>query len=145
MDKRFVTPLVVAAGVFLLAGGFVHAREWWDVYRDLPSSVPGSAVVRIGFPIHALLSVAVAGALGIASRRFAGLTAAVVGALALQVGSLAALVATSEGTLLGWSEPGYSLAAQQALAVEAGAVVCLLGVLVLRRAVIGDRRAFAVA
>ena len=145
MDKRFVTPLVVAAGIFVLAGGYVHAREWWDVYRDVPSSVPGSWVVRIGFPVHAVVSAVVAGALVVASRRLRLLTVAIAGALALQVGSVAALVASSEGTVLGWSEPGYSLAARQALAVEAGAIVCLLGVLLLRRVVLGGRRTFAVA
>lgn len=145
MDKRFVTPLVVAAGIFVLAGGFVHAREWWDVYRDLPSSVPGAAVVRVGFPINALVSAVVAGALLVAALRPAWLSAVVGVALALQVGSAAALVASSEGTLLGWSEPGYSLAARQALAVEAGAVLCLVGVGLLRRVVLGGRQALAAA
>lgn len=145
MDKRFVTPLVVAAGIFVIAGGYVHAREWWDVYRDLPASVPGAWVVRIGFPVQAVVSVVVGGALLMASRHLAWLPAVVAGALALQVGSVGALVTSSEGTLLGWSEPGYSQSAQQALAVEGGAVVCLLGVLVLRRLVLGGRRALALA
>ena len=145
MDKRFVTPLVVAAGIFVLAGGYVHAREWWDVYRDLPSSVPGAAVVRIGFPVNAVVSLVVAGGLAIASRRLAGLTVAVAGALALQVASVAVLVLSSEGTFLGWTEPGYSQAAQQALAVEGGAVVCLVGALVLRRVVFAGRRQLATA
>src|SRR4051812_41373092 len=48
--RRVTTPLILIAALFVLAGGYVHLREWQDTYRSLPSIVPGRDVVRIGFP-----------------------------------------------------------------------------------------------
>ena len=48
------------------------------------------------------------------------------GALVFQAGSIAALVISREGSLFGWMEPTYTPGAEQALAVEIGAAVCLV-------------------
>ena len=44
--------LIVVAAVFVAAEG-IHLREWLDTYRHVPASVPGAAVVRVGFPVNA--------------------------------------------------------------------------------------------
>jgi hypothetical protein len=121
-------PVLGAAGL-ILTGGYFHLRDWSDLYRYLPSEFPGSAVVRIGFPINAALSALVAVALLVslfASRRL--LPYAVAGAIVFQAGSLAALIQTRTGTLFGWSEVGWAGSAGQTRAVEIAALA-VLGVL----------------
>lgn len=120
-------PLVLLAAVFTAAGGVVHLREWLDTYRDVPASVPGAAIVRVGFPVIAGVSVVLA-VLLVATvflwlhlRRPARLAAA-----ALATASLAALVVSRNGSLLGWMESGWSRGAKQAAAVEVGALLTLL-------------------
>ncbi len=60
------------------------------------------------------------------------------GVALFQVTSLAALVISRNGTLLGWTEPVWNSAAKQTLAVEIGALVALVALVamdsVLRRA-----------
>ena len=71
---RVHAPLQLAAAVFLAAGGFIHLREWLDSYRFVPASAPGAAVVRVGFPVNAAVSLLFAVAVGVtvfALRRFA--------------------------------------------------------------------------
>lgn len=121
--------MMIAAALFVAAGGFVHLREWLDLYRDIPASTPGAAVVRIGFPVNAALSALLSGALLVAA--FRGLRPAryLVGVvLAFQVGSLAALVLSRTGSVFGWSEPIWTRGADQARAVGIGAVICLVAV-----------------
>ena len=131
--------LVLVAAVFVAAGGYLHLREWLDVYRDLPASVPGSAVVRIGFPLNAVLSFVLAAAL-VATlgplRRHA--TAVVVGTLLFQVASLATLIQTRTGSLFGWMEAVWTPAANQIRFVEIGASVALGAALVVA-AIRGER------
>ncbi|HVL93463.1 MAG TPA: hypothetical protein VM264_08970 [Acidimicrobiales bacterium] len=125
---RRTAPLQLAAAMFVAAGGFVHAREWLNSYRDVPAGAPGAALVRIGFPLNAGLSLLVAAALVVtafAYRRWA--PAVVVGAIAFQAVGLATLIGSRVGTVLGWSEPIWTLGADQTRAVEIGALVVLAG------------------
>jgi phosphotransferase system glucose/maltose/N-acetylglucosamine-specific IIC component len=126
---RYTAPLLAIAALFVLAGGFVHLREWLEVYRDVPAQAPGSAVVRLGFPLNAAVSALIAVALAACAVRRLRWAAPVVAAAALfQVASLAALVVTRTGSLFGWSEMGWGLGASQSRAVEIGALVALAGV-----------------
>ena len=124
--KATTVPLLVAAA-FVGAGGFIHMREWLDTYRNVPASVPGADVVRVGFPVNAALSAVIAGALVVtafaASRRSITMIAAT--ALLVQAGSLAALILTRTGSVLGWSEHVWSPAANQTRAVEITALIAL--------------------
>jgi hypothetical protein len=137
--KATTLPLLVAAA-FVGAGGFIHLREWLDTYRNVPASVPGADVVRIGFPVNAGLSAVIVVALVVAafaaSRAMIALVA--VAAVVFQAGSLATLILSRTGSVLGWSEPIWSPAANQTRAVELGAIVALAGTLVLL-AVAGGR------
>lgn len=137
MDKKIAAPLTFVAVLFVAAGGFVHLREWLETYRDVPARVPGSEVVVIGFPLHVAASVlAVAALVGAAGWKPAWLRIVAVGTAAFQASALAVLVATREGTVLGWTEPTYTRGAEQSLAVEIGALVmlaALVGLDALRR------------
>ncbi len=126
MRRDPIAPLVAAASVFVLAGGWIHLREWLDGYRDVPSTVPGAEVVTVGFPVNAAASVLAAGALVVALFLRRRWLPAVVGVTALfQVGSLAVLVLSRRGSFLGWEEPVWTMAAEQTRAVEIGALLCL--------------------
>lgn len=119
-------PLVAAAAALVTAGGWVHLREWLDTYRDVPASSPGSFVVRIGFPVLVVASVALAAALVVAATRAPQLLLpAVAAGLLLETGALVILVATRTGSVLGWAEPIWTRGAEQSRAVEAGALVVL--------------------
>ncbi|HVF76423.1 MAG TPA: hypothetical protein VM938_15410 [Acidimicrobiales bacterium] len=121
------TPMVVMSAMFVAAGGFIHARQWLDVYRHVPADAPGAAVVRIGFPLNAAASFLFVVALALVFRRPSRLTRPVVwAAVAFQVASLATLVATRVGSVVGWAEPIWTPAAQQTLAVEAAAIAALV-------------------
>lgn len=136
--RRNSTPLVLAAALFVGAGGFVHLREWLDTYRDVPADAPGAAVVRLGFPLSAGLSVLVVAALVLTAFRLRRLAPFVlIGALLFQAGALAALIVSRTGSLVGWSEEGWTLGADQARAVEIGAMVVLALVVALAA---GERR-----
>ncbi len=142
MRHKLVTPLVVVSVAFVAAGGFIHLREWLDTYRDLPSMVPGAEVVKIGFPVNAAASLVAVVALGVAVVWKAGWLRRIVGVVAaFQAGSLAALVISRNGTLFGWTEPVWTAAAEQTLAVGIGALVALGALLfmdtVLRRGAVG--------
>lgn len=123
---RYAPPALLAAALFTLAGGYVHLREWLDGYRDVPASVPGSFLVRVGFPVNAAVSVAIAAALVYCAVRRTGLAAfVVVGAALFQAGSLAVVILTRIGTVFGWTEPIWSRGADQSRAVEIGALLAL--------------------
>ena len=124
--RRPATPLLLLSTVFVAAGGFVHLREWLDTYRHVPSSLPGAEVVRLGFVINAaasaVLVVALAAAV-IASRRVAVWFVATT--VLFEAASLATLIQTRRGSVLGWMETGWSRGASQSRAVEIGALVAL--------------------
>lgn len=124
---RSTTLMVVLSAMFIAAGGFVHLREWLDIYRHVPASTPGAALVRIGFPVNAAASLVLVIALVLVLRRPSRLTQpTILAALAFQAASLATLIATRVGSVLGWSEPTWTLGAEQTRAIEAAAIVALL-------------------
>lgn len=132
---RPTSPMLAAAAFFVAAGGYVHLREWVTTYRDVPSGIPGAAVVRIGFPVNAAISFLVAAALAVLVVRRSRLSPYVVGAaLVLQVGSLAAVIVTRTGSLFGWTEASWTLAANQSRAVEIGALLALAAIPLIARA-----------
>jgi hypothetical protein len=130
--------MLLLAAAFVAAGGAVHLREWLDIYRHVPASLPGAAVVRIGFPLNALGSLLFAGALVAAvftTRRIAlAIGAANVG---FQAASLGALISSRTGTVFGWMETGWSRGASQTRAVEIGALVVLGAAMALLAATSG--------
>ena len=135
MRNRLTNPLLVVAGLLVAAGGYIHLREWLDTYRDVPSAAPGSFVVRVGFPVNALVSLVFAIALVGAAARFARyVTPIVAGAFAFQAASLAALILSRTGSVLGWKEPVWTDGANQARAVEIAALIVLACVIALAMA-----------
>jgi hypothetical protein len=88
-------------------------------------------VVRLGFPLNAATSLIIAAALVFCALRKSPFAPYVVtGAVLFQMGSLGALIATRTGSLFGWSEPTWTLGANQTLAVEIGALLSLVAVVV---------------
>lgn len=136
--RRPTTPLVLAIAAFVAAGGYIHLREWLDTYRSIPSSVPGSAVVRLGFPVNAAISFLLAAllvAVALRASRTNRATNVVLGATALfQIGSLASLILSRTDSVFGWSEAVWTRGADQSRAVEIGALVILAGVVGLQQA-----------
>jgi hypothetical protein len=127
--RRLTTPLVIAAALFVAAGGYVHLREWLEGYRNVPVEAPGAAVVRVGFVVNAAASFAIAAALVVTQlvgRRLAPLV--MVGAALSQVAFAVAVVVSRTGSLGGWQEPVWTRGASQSLAVEIGALVALAAV-----------------
>jgi len=123
---RRSNPLLLVLAAFVAAGGFIHLREWLDTYRNVPAAAPGSALVRIGFPIKAGVSLVLAAAiLAVAAAglrpRVAALVLAVTGIF--EAASLTTLILSRTGSVLGWSEPVWTMGADQARAVEIGALV----------------------
>jgi len=118
--------MMLAAAGYVAAGGYVHLREWFEQYRSVPASVSGAAVVRVGFPINAAVSVVLAALLVAAAVRLPRLAVpAIVATAAFQAAALALLVASRVGSVAGWSEPAWTLGAEQARAVEIGALLSL--------------------
>lgn len=129
---RPIAGMAIMSALFVAAGGLIHLREWLELYRHVPASVPGAAVVRVGFPVNTGLSLLVAVSLIAAVLwRRSWAPHVVVAAAILQAGSLATLVATRTGSVLGWTEPAWTTGAKEALAVEIGAIVTLFAVAVL--------------
>lgn len=124
--ERHRQPLVLAAALFTLAGGYLHLQEWLDGYRNVPADAPGAYVVRIGFPVSAgtalALAVALVATLWVGRR----LSPYVMGAAAVfNAVSLGILIATRTGSVLGWTEPVWTPGADQIRAVEVGALLAL--------------------
>jgi hypothetical protein len=131
--SRYTAPLLLAAAAFVAAGGFVHLREWLDTYRQVPAGAAGAAVVRIGFPINTATSLVIAVALVVtAVRRTRFQTHVVAAAMLFEAASLTALILTRTGTLLGWTEPVWTLGADRTRAVEIGALISLAAVVAVR-------------
>ncbi len=126
---RHTTPLVFLAMMFIAAGGVIHLREWLETYRHVPTGAAGAALVRVGFPLNAVASLLLAGGLGFTVWRRSRYTPhAMVAAAVFQLVSLAALIATRTGSLLGWSEPIWTGGAEQTRAVEIGALLLLAAI-----------------
>ena len=124
-NRASIVLLVVAAAAVAL-GGLVHLREWLEVYRDIPAEVPGSALVRIGFPLDAITSGLAAVVLIVAAlERWVTLWLVAIGVAAFQMSALLVLVLTRSGTVLGWSEPVWTPAATQSLVLEIAALAAL--------------------
>lgn len=134
--------MLAAAAMFVAAGGYIHLREWLTLYRHVPADSPGAAVVRLGFPLNAASSFVLAAALAVLVVHRSRLSPYVVGsAFFLQLGSLAALIATRTGSLLGWTEPSWTSAANQTRAVEIGALIALASIPIVSRVwVVSNRR-----
>jgi hypothetical protein len=125
-------PMTVGAALFTAGGGWLHLREWLVTYRHVPAAAPGSALVRIGFPLNATISAALAVALVASAfwlHRF--FPVAVGAAMLFQIGSLTTLILSRTGKVFGWSEPIWTRGANQIRAVEIGAVVCLAAVIAI--------------
>jgi hypothetical protein len=130
MRDRLMALLIVTAAAFVAAGGFIHLREWLDTYRNVPASVPGAAVVRVGFPVNAAVSLVVAIALLATLWRWTSqMTVVALSAFAFEAASLASLILSRTGSVLGWKEPVWTDGANQARAVEIIALVALAGVM----------------
>jgi hypothetical protein len=131
--RRPAAPLLLLSALFVAAGGVIHLREWLDIYRDVPASLPGADVVRLGFLINAAVSagiaVALLGAVFLGRRASAAIVA---GAALFEAASLATLVWSRRGSVFGWTETGWSRGATQTGRVEIGALVVLAALIVLR-------------
>lgn len=129
---RRTTPLVLVAALFVAAGGFIHLRDWLEIYRSVPSSVAGAGVVRVGFPVNVGVSVILAAALVVTVFRWRRFALAVVGTtVVFQAASLAALIVSRTGSLAGWMEPAWTVGANQTRAVEIGAMAALAAVIAI--------------
>jgi len=144
--RRPAALLLLLSAVFVAGGGFVHLREWLETYRHVPTSLPGAAVVRVGFVINAAASAVLVVALVaavFARRRVAVLFVA--STALFEAASLATLIQTRRGSVLGWMETGWSRGATQSRAVEIGALVALGAAAALltfaRREPVGPRAA----
>ena len=137
MDRRLTLPLVAASALFVAAGGVIHLTEWLDTYRDVPSNVPGSEVVTVGFPVNVAVSALAVAALGLAAWKLPHLLWLVVaGTFLFQAASLATLILSRTGSVFGWTEPTWNDAANRTRAVEIGALLCLAalgGILAMQR------------
>lgn len=132
---RLTGTMLFASAAYVVAGGYIHVSEWLDVYRFVPTSAPGAALVRIGFPVNAALSVVLAVVLVAAAVRLPRLVVpAVVGTVAFQAASLAFVIGSRIGTVFGWSEPAWTTAAEQTRAVEIGALLTIAAAVVVHRA-----------
>ncbi len=129
---RLTLPLMLSSAVFVAAGGYVHFREWLEIYRHLPQNTPGVEVVQVGFPLNAAASALLVGALLLCALRRSKFSPWVVAAaIVFQVGSLLTLIATRTGSVFGWSEHIWTLGADQTRAVELGALAALFGVILV--------------
>lgn len=137
---RLTGTMLFASAAYVAAGGYIHVSEWLDEYRFVPTSAPGAALVRIGFPMNAALSVVLAVVLLAAAVRLPRLVVpAVVVTMAFQAASLAFVIGSRIGTVLGWSEPVWTAAAEQTRAVEIGALLTLTAAVVLHRSARSSR------
>ncbi len=131
---RLTGSMLFASAAYVVAGGYIHVSEWLEQYRFVPTSAPGAALVRIGFPVNAALSVVLAVVLVAAAVRLPRLVVpAAVGTMAFQAASLTFVIGSRIGTVLGWSEPVWTTAAEQTRAVEIGALLTLAAAVVVHR------------
>lgn len=130
MERKLILVLAAIAGLFVLGSGAIHLREWLEIYRDVPSQVEGAFVVTVGFPLHA--ATALLGVVALAAAviwRASLIRPFAVALLAFEAASIAVLVQTRSGSVFGWTEPTWTPAAEQTLAIEIGAVVAIAAVL----------------
>ena len=117
--------LLGISAVYTAANAYVHADQWLNGYRRIPTSIAGWWVVRAGFPVAAVTAAVLAVALLVAIRVTALTVPTLAATAALHVGSLIALIVTRTGSLFGWSEPVWTLGANQARATELGALLAI--------------------
>lgn len=123
---RLARPLLGLAALFVLAGGWVHLRDWAELYRKLPNQIPGVWVVKEGFLANVVASLVFAAAIAFVALRQTKRTNLVLAAVAgFQLSSLAVLILSRTGSVAGWNESTWTLGANQARAVEIGALLCL--------------------
>ncbi|MDQ4131692.1 MAG: hypothetical protein M3179_00440 [Actinomycetota bacterium] len=133
---RLPAALLLAAAAFTAWSGYVHFREWLGFYRKLPASIPGSAVVRVGFPVTAVISAVLAVLLVLCALRRRRLAPYVVGgALLFHAASLAALIVSRNGSLFGWTEATWTGAANATRIAEVAAMVSLFAAMGITAAV----------
>ena len=117
---------LVIAAVAVLAGGAVHLHDWVVTYRHIPSTIPGWAVVRVGFAVNAAVSIVLASGLAACAYRVWRFTPVVMlAAFGFQAASLASLIISRTGSVFGWSEMLWTAAANRTRAVEVVALVAL--------------------
>lgn len=137
---RLTGTMLFASAAYVVAGGYIHLSEWLDEFRFVPTAAPGAALVRLGFPVNGALSVVLAVVLLAAAVRLPRLVVpAVVVTMAFQAASLAFVIASRIGTVLGWSEPVWTTAAEQTRAVEIAALITLAAAGALHRSARSSR------
>ncbi len=113
----------------MAAGGLIHLREWLDPYRNVPPAAPGAFVVRGRVPgERGAVSLVLAGALlttGWRLRRY--LTVVVLTAIAFEAASLAAPHHVAHRKRLRLDGAPVDDGANQARALEIGAVLFARG------------------
>jgi hypothetical protein len=112
----------------VVAGGVLHLQMWLDHYRHVPSTVPGSGVVRWGFPIDAAGSAIIAIAVIVAAGRQPWVLAF---AAVSQAAAATVLVASRHASVFGWTEHGWANDAKEAIMLEAAALATLAAALVV--------------
>ncbi len=116
----------VVAAALVLIGGVLHLNIWRTDYSGshLPGSVPGSFVVKVGFPVNAAASLVLAIALIVLGER---LLVAVAGVL-FEAASMVTLVLSRGVGIFGWKEQGWGNKPTSVLVlvVEVAATVSLL-------------------
>ncbi len=128
----FSAPLLLVAAAYTAGGGYIHLREWFALYRDLPASLPGSGVVRVGFPLHAVMAGGLAVLLVYCAVRGGSLVRYVVGGtIVFQIGAVAALVVSRTGSLFGWTEATWTGGPSEALLAAIGAIASLAAAFVV--------------
>lgn len=124
---RGPAPIAALGAAFVLAGGYVHLREWLETYRDVPSGTPGAFVVTLGFPVNAALSAVLAIAIAASIIRFRrALLPVLVLSLGFQLGALALVILTRTGSVFGWAEPTWTAGANDARATAIGAIASIV-------------------
>ncbi len=107
----------------VLAAGLLHLQIWNSTYRlssDLPSSIPGAWVVKVGFPAHAAVSVILVVLLLFVRRQILW-----IGAVLVELGSIGALVVSHQWSLFGWQDHLWDTKSKEVVVVEVIAVIAL--------------------
>jgi len=129
MKEHVRTFLRLFGALAVLAGGLLHLKIWNSDYRGsaLPASaVPGTWVVKVGFPAQAAVSVGVVILLLLVRRPIIWVLA-----LLVELGSILALVLSRQASIFGWKDAVWNSNAKQVLVVEVLAVAALTVLFIL--------------
>lgn len=134
-SPRVRTAIRVAAAVLVVIGGVLHLNIWRTDYRGskLPGSVPGSFVVKVGFPVNAAASLLLAIALVVLAERLVVVIAGVL----FEAACILTLVLSRGGGVFGWKEQGWGNKPTSVLVAEIAATVALV---VLAAVIVGADR-----